>query len=184
MLTSNEHIEQGRGNGTQARFKNIVLKENAALRSKLWDGFHINTVSVNDVKYMVCEHWEGTVDNNNNYIPPRSFRLYPEVTKVDIKMKLYGSKKKMVFKNQYIKQFGVLVNNATTGHKLQGMSKDNIIVVDWFYSAKNWVYVVLSRVRTLSGLYLFKELKMEKYFREDKKLKKHMKELADLEKKL
>ena len=89
----------------------------------------------------------------------------------------------MAFKNQYIKQFGVLVNNATTGHKLQGMSKDNIIIVDWFYSVKNWVYVVLSRVRTLSGLHLFKELKIEKYFKEDNKLKKHMRELENLERK-
>ena len=89
----------------------------------------------------------------------------------------------MVFKNHYIKQFGVLVNNATTGHKLQGMSKDNIIIVDWFYSVKNWVYVVLSRVRTLSGLHLFKELNIEKYFKEDKKLKKHMRELENLERK-
>ena len=172
MLTSNEYIEQGCGNGTQARFKNIVLKENATLKSKVWDGFHTNTVSVDNIRYMVCEHWEGTADINNNSIPPKPFRLYPEVIKVDIKIKLYKSKKNMVFKNQYIKQFGVLVNNATTGHKLQGMSKDNITIVDWFYSVKNWVYVVLSRVKTLSGLHLFKELKIEKYFKEDKKIGK------------
>ena len=95
---------------------------------------------------------------NNNYIPPRSFRIYPEVTKVDINMKMHGLKKKCLFKNYYIRQYRVLVNIETTGHKLQGMSKDNVIVVNWLYGVKNWVYVVLSRVRTLSGLYLFKPL--------------------------
>ena len=49
-------------------------------------------------------------------------------------------------------QFGVNSNVATTGHKLQGMSKDNLVVTDWNYD-KNWVYVVLSRVRTLAGLF-------------------------------
>ena len=43
---------------------------------------------------------------------------------------------------------------ATTGHKLQGMSKDTLIVNDWNYRCANWVYVVLSRVRRRKGLFL------------------------------
>jgi hypothetical protein len=49
-------------------------------------------------------------------------------------------------------------NDATTGHKLQvTMSKDIIIVSSWPTGGlslmfKNWEYVVLSRVRTLSGI--------------------------------
>ncbi len=56
-----------------------------------------------------------------------------------------------------ITQIPVFNNDGTTGHKLRGMSKDNLIVVDWSF-ASNWVYVVLSRVRTLKGLFLLKEL--------------------------
>ena len=78
---------------------------------------------------------------------------------------------------------GLLFNIATTGHKLQGISKDNEIVVNWFYGVKNWVYVVLSRVRTLSGLYLFKPLDPKKYHKQDNKLTKHMNELASKEEK-
>ena len=55
-------------------------------------------------------------------------------------------------------------NIATTGHKLQGMSKDILIVNDWNYQCVNWVYVVLSRVRTLAGLYLMKPLDLERGF--------------------
>ena len=62
------------------------------------------------------------------------------------------------------------------------MSMDYIIVVSWFYKVKNWVYVVLSRVRKLSGLFLFKSLDFNKYHNEDVKLKVHMKELEEKEK--
>ena len=82
---------------------------------------------------MEVEQWAGSFDKKNNYIPPRSFRLYPEVTKADINRKVHGLKRKCVFKNHYIRQYGVLVNIATTGGKLQGMSKYNIIVMNWLY---------------------------------------------------
>jgi hypothetical protein len=60
-------------------------------------------------------------------------------------------------------------NDATTGHKLQRMSKDSIIVSSWptgnlAAMIKNWEYVVLSRVHTLSGLFLVKPIEMNKSF--------------------
>ena len=54
-------------------------------------------------------------------------------------------------------QLPINMNDATTGHKLQGMSKDKLIVVSWSF-IPNWIYVVLSRVRTLKGLFLLKPL--------------------------
>ena len=52
--------------------------------------------------------------------------------------------------NANVKQIPVNSNIATTGgHKLQGMSKDVLIINNWDYLCANWVYVVLSRVRTL-----------------------------------
>ena len=66
--------------------------------------------------------------------------------------------------NAKIKQVPVNSNVATTGHKLQGMSKDIIIVNSWNYRCANWVYVVLSRVRTLAGLYLIKPLDLKRSF--------------------
>ena len=58
------------------------------------------------------------------------------MTKVDINMKMHGLNKKFVFKNYYTRQYGVLVSIATTRNKLQGMSKDNIIVVNWLYGVQ------------------------------------------------
>ena len=94
MLNSNEYIEQGRGNGTLARFRKVVLKKNSTLTSKIWDGYHVNTVSMDNMKFIVCEHWEDSGGTNNDHQSPRTFKLYPEITKVNIKMKLFGSKKK------------------------------------------------------------------------------------------
>ena len=56
-------------------------------------------------------------------------------------------------------QFPVNSSDAITGHKLQGLTKDNLIVYSWNKST-GWIYVVLSRVRTLSGLYLVRRLKL------------------------
>jgi hypothetical protein len=80
-----------------------------------------------------------------------------------------------------ITQFGVNSNIATTGHKLQGMSKDNIVITSWNYTFKNWVYLVLSRVRTFSGLFLLEKLKKDKDYSVDPKLLIEEKRLKEIE---
>ena len=57
-------------------------------------------------------------------------------------------------------QFPIHVNNATTGHKLQGSSLDSLMISSWSYT-QNWPYVMLSRIRTLNGLYLHQPLKYQ-----------------------
>jgi hypothetical protein len=39
---------------------------------------------------------------------------------------------------------------------------------------KNWEYVVLSRVRTISGLFLIKPIDMDKSFKPSEELKRYM----------
>jgi hypothetical protein len=57
-----------------------------------------------------------------------------------------------------INQFPVLVNHATTGHKLQGQTKFNLCISNWHFTA-NWPYVVMSQhVTTLLGLFLLRPL--------------------------
>ena len=55
------------------------------------------------------------------------------------------------------KQFPIISNSATTGHKLQGCTLAELAVFEQFYK-QNWMYVVLSRVRTMKGLYLAEPL--------------------------
>jgi hypothetical protein len=50
-------------------------------------------------------------------------------------------------------QVPVISNGVTTGHKLQGCTLFTITVFKLHYQ-QNWIYVILSRVRKLDGLYL------------------------------
>ena len=58
-----------------------------------------------------------------------------------------------------ITQILVISSDAITGHKLQGLTKDNLIVYSW-NKITEWIYVVLSRVKTLEGLFLVRPLKL------------------------
>ena len=76
-------------------------------------------------------------------------------------------------------QFLLNLNNATTGHKLQGMSIDNMIIPAFPNKKlralfKNWEYVVLSRVRTLNGLYLLEKLDENESFEPSDDFKKFL----------
>ena len=109
----------------------------------------------------------------------RRFKLEHDQFSPEISVKHYhASSKKVTFRCK-MKQIPANSNDATTGHKLQGMSKDAIIVLSWPTGSlatmfKNWEYVVLSRVRTLSGLYLVKPIDMDKSFQPSPQLTSYM----------
>ena len=104
------------------------------------------------------------------------FKLEPEQFSPTISIpQFHGSKKRNEFRCK-MKQIPANMNDATTGHKLQGMSKDVIIITSWPTGTmfKNWEYVVLSRARTISGLYLVHPIDMEKNFEPSNELKRYM----------
>jgi hypothetical protein len=115
------------------------------------------------------------------------FKLEPEQFSPEVTVKHYHAfSKKAVFRCKMI-QIPANSNDATTGHKLQGMSKDVIIVTSWPTGGlasifKNWEYVVLSRVRTLSGLYLVKPIDMDKSFKPSPQLASYMDKIRKFEK--
>ena len=113
------------------------------------------------------EHWPKPPNNI-----PRTFKLTPKALTCIIQFPLAPDCEtlKVALGNVKVTQIPVNSNIATTGHKLQGMTKDVLIVDSWSYSFSNWVYVVLSRVRTLSGLFLCKPLDLEKQFPVPEKL--------------
>ena len=60
------------------------------------------------------------------------------------------------------------VQSGGHSHQLHDvLSKDVVIITSWPTGGlfKNWEYVVLSRVRTRNGLYLFEEIDMTKSFK-------------------
>lgn len=119
------------------------------------------TISVDKVESLQYEHWP----NPPKYIP-RVFNLTPETYSSAIALLISNEcELKLKIGNVRIKQIIVNSNAATTGHKLQGMSKDILIVNSWEYNTPNWIYVVLSRVRTLNRLYLINSLSLNKPFK-------------------
>jgi hypothetical protein len=117
----------------------------------------------------------------------RGFKLEPEQFLPEVSVKHYHASSKRVTFRCKMKQIPANSNDATTGHKLQGMSKDAIIVSSWPTGSlaamfKNWEYVVLSCVRTLSGLYLVKPIDMDKSFQPSPQLTSHMDKIRKFEK--
>ncbi len=101
-----------------------------------------------------------------------TFKLEPEQFSPEVSVKHYHTSSKKVTFRCKMKQIPANSNDATTGHKLQGMSKDAIIVLSWptgSFAAmfKNWKYVILSRVQLTS--YMDKIRKFEKDMLEKRK---------------
>ena len=94
------------------------------------------------------------VEHECEDIVPRRFEVETLRTSFYCDMCLPNGKETVAMKGR---QFPIISNTCTTGHKLQGCTVDTTLANDWWYSA-NWVYVVLSRVRTMEGLYIAERL--------------------------
>ena len=162
MITSNTNLKKGLGNGTRIIGLSIQLKKDCIVNCKTWDGRLIHTVSCLDVEYMICEK----IPNNKNETP-KKFKLVPEKDHVSIRMKIANMKHNI---NARIMHFGINSNKATTGHKLQGVSLNRMVVRSWSYTFPNWIYVVLSRVRKFEGLFICEKLDETKRLDVDPKL--------------
>ena len=155
MLPHNEDVRNGIANGTQA----TVVGVNICMGVVPFYVMINETCSVQAVFASQVESVE--LEHVNTRISPRIFRVNPKqhTFKATIsKPKLFKAKGAHSEQIQMrATQIPILVNNATTGHKLQGCGVPAIFIHGWSI-VRNWAYVVLSRVRTLSGLYLREEL--------------------------
>jgi len=109
----------------------------------------------------------------------QKFKLETEQCSPKTSIKQFSNSLRNIEFQCKMKQILANKNDATTGHKLQGLSKDVIIITSWPTGGltamfKNWEYVVLSWVQTLSGLYLIQPINMEKSFKPSEELKRYM----------
>ena len=127
-----------------------------------WEGRKVNTVSVDDLEWAMFEHWPKPPMGI-----PRTFKLTAKTLTcciVQFPLAPDCDALKIALGNVKVKQIPVNSNIATTVHKLQRMIKDILIVDCWSYTFANWVYIVLSRVHTLDGLFLCRPLDLDKPF--------------------
>ena len=111
------------------------------------NGTTILAVYASQLKHIILEH-------ENADISPRRFNVDSDNFTFKCRM-MVGDEE--LYAGMKGHQFPIISNSCTTGQKLQGCTVDSILANDWYYGA-NWVYVVLSRVRTMKGLYIRKPL--------------------------
>ena len=144
MLTQNTDVENGEANGSRVRVQNVVVKAGETpFTLKLVNGTTVYAVYCSQVESISLEH-------KNEDIVPRQFDLSAKTFNFQCRMQVGMEELYTGIRGD---QFPIISNSCTTGHKLQGCTVDTIIANDWYYGA-NWVYVVLSRVKTMSGLYI------------------------------
>ena len=161
MINKNVKVKEGIANGTVCRFLGVRPKRGCVFQKEKVDGFYVYTINADDVEAIILETMDG-----------KEIELQGETRQAVIAVP-YMTPENRVSEKISMHQFPIVLNNATTGHKLQGESKDSLFVYEWNYG-ENWPYVVLSRVRTLNGLYLRKALNPMKNYSVDEDLIRHM----------
>lgn len=153
MINSNIDVSGGIANGTVCVFSGLKLKRGPDPRRKeKINGRHVWTVHASDVESIVLH----ILKDGKKVSGAEPIELQTCTHKYVAKIPYLIPENKEA-QNITMEQFPVILCTACTGHKLQGQSIDKLMVYEW-HNAADWVYVVLSRVRTISGLFLRKEL--------------------------
>ena len=177
MSTENEDVTNGQANGTLSTLESVHLKSGVQMKDLeivSFEGYHVRMARASQIDHLLCRF-----DCGDKFIG--TFKVSPKKALCDVTMTtdfLPGVDQKIKAKIN-MNQLHLLVNHATTGHKLQGRSLDCVFVSSWG-SFKNWAYVVLSRVRTEKGLFLRKPLDPSKNYSLDGRLTRMLHELNKL----
>jgi hypothetical protein len=132
--------------GIIGNFVGVIWKHECYPHVEDYHGYKINCAYVTDIEYIVLKLF---VDGRQVYI---SSEVFHPVIKFPV------CNNTNALKGYAIQQFPVNVSLAITGHKLQGMTVD-ILILSEIHLSPNWIYVLLSRVTSLRGLYIMKPLK-------------------------
>jgi hypothetical protein len=122
------------------------------------------------------------IQKNEEEEETRTFVLPTKSFDVTIKFPIGQGRRFLKLARSKITQFPINNDLATTGHKLQGMTKQYISQLN--YSTPNWIYVVLSRVTSLDGLFLLQPIKEDYNPQPSKLLREEWKNQRDKEIKL
>jgi len=146
MGTANDDVLNGQANGTTALFKRAFLMPDANLVPIQIHGYWVYSVDIQDVESLELE-WQDSVFKGCFRVESKNqiFAVKYPVLELDRVMRV---KARIDFE-----YFPIVINHATTGHKLQGKSLEKLVIAQWS-KIKNWAYVVISRVKTLEGLFL------------------------------
>ena len=122
----------------------VVIKPNAVVHTvKLSNGVPVKAVHASNVDHIMLRHTNKRVKPQVFTLEPKQYSFKAKIVKPDA-LQTKGNEREDI--QMKAVQLPVIINNATTGHKLQGNGVDNIFVHTWSYTT-NWAYVMLSRVK-------------------------------------
>ena len=151
-MTINADAARGQANGTRVNLQKVVLKSGQSPSILEVNGTKVNVVLAGQIDYILVKH--KSTRNSTFKVAPIS-REFTAKYPLPIQ---YQATSKTKTRSEYLKvkalQLPLIVNNTTTGYKLQGVGLDSLFVSEWNNGARNWVYVMLSRVCTRNGLFL------------------------------
>ena len=164
MYTENDDVPNGIANGTLCHLLKVVLHANVIendFKIMNLDGYYVRSIDASKVDYLLCKFSDSD----------QTFHVSAKhvACKVDMPIDLIDGEKMRKTVDVTVNRFPVLINYATTGHKLQGQTKTSLFISEWHYGA-NWPYVVLSRVKTLKGLFLRIPIRIKHSFAWDNRL--------------
>jgi hypothetical protein len=167
------NTEKGRRivKGTKANFIGVRWKHGCCAHVEDYNGFKVNSAHITDIDCIILK-----LQSDGRHVELQSEMFYPSI-------KFHGCNNKNQLKGYHVLQFPINLCLAITGHKLQGMTVD-IMILSEIYLKQNWLYVMLSRVTTLQGLYLMKPLSKEMFKPISQNLKKELLWLRQLERQL
>jgi hypothetical protein len=160
MMTQNHDVPKGEANGTTAECNRLFLKHGEMptfTRLKIGSEYvHVQSCRACQVDHIELRHC-------NDRIQPNIFKLKPETYTFQATLSMPAMLNDTAAISTKAKmravQLPLVSNTATTGHKLQGATIVDLFVHAWNYTCPNWVYVTLSRVRTMDGLIFRKPIK-------------------------
>ncbi len=174
MLVSNDDVPNGHANGTRVLLEAVVLKEGVSTDTISIDGKGCQAVDADCVDHLLC-----SLEGN----PSKLFHIQPKKMTCSIKAPIPrhmgGNARATINFTVELVQFPLIANNATTGHKLQGQTKKNLVISVWS-KRRNWNYVALSRVQTRTGLFLVQKLPYDTDFSISPELRQMMHTLRTL----
>ena len=150
MVTDNIDVKHGIANGTCCQFVKAVLKHGTHIEPIQVHGRWVNSVDISNVDHIELRFDESYAPK---FVGTFKLQFRERAFKVDYPLNEALTGKKSEEINIKLTHFPIISNFATTGHKLQGKTMPNLVIAEWV-TKPNWAYVVLSRVRTLDGIYL------------------------------
>ena len=150
MMNTNERIKEEIANGTPCIGLYIKLKYGYEYTKEILEGYMVSTIYAHEVDYIICKKERTSTPGTPEY-----FKVSPESSNCTVRLKQFNTLPLLTI---YMTYLPINCNISTTGHKLQGKTLNSLVVNSWAYNMTHWVYVVLSRVRSLNSLVLNKKL--------------------------